>query len=98
MLQGLIKIIFYALFAYIVYQVFRFFKVTKMRKTPPRVSKHTSGTMVKDEVCNTYLPEEDALKEMHQGKEYYFCSRECQKKFLDEKKLDSSPPLDAGKP
>jgi len=42
--------------------------------------------MVKDEICNTYLPKEDAIKEIYQGKEYYFCSKECQQKFLESKK------------
>jgi YHS domain-containing protein len=42
--------------------------------------------MVKDEYCNTYLPKEESIKKMHQGKEYYFCSEECMKNFLEEKK------------
>lgn len=42
--------------------------------------------MVKDEICNTYLPKEDAIKEIYQGKELYFCSKECQQKFLESKK------------
>jgi len=42
--------------------------------------------MVKDEICNTYLPKEDAIKEVYQGKEYYFCSNECRQKFLEQKR------------
>lgn len=42
--------------------------------------------MVKDEMCNTYLPQEDAIKEIYEGKEYYFCSKECKQKFLEQNK------------
>jgi YHS domain-containing protein len=42
--------------------------------------------MVKDEMCNTYLPQEDAIKEIYEGKEYYLCSKECQQKFLEQNK------------
>jgi len=42
--------------------------------------------MIKDEICNTYLPKEDAVKEIHEGKEYFFCSQECRRKFLESKK------------
>lgn len=42
--------------------------------------------MVKDEMCNTYLPEEDAIKEKYNGKMHYFCSEECRKKFLQSRK------------
>ena len=98
MLSGLFKIIFYALLVYVVYQIVRFFQSTKARKKSPHVSKHASGKMVKDEICNTYLPEEDAFKETYQEKEYYFCSKECQEKFLDEKKKSPGPPLDSGRP
>jgi YHS domain-containing protein len=42
--------------------------------------------MVKDEFCNTYLPKEDAIREVNKGKEYYFCSQKCRQKFLEQKK------------
>lgn len=48
---------------------------------PPR---RPSGMMVKDEMCNTYLPKEDAIKEIFEGKEYYFCSNNCRHKFLEQ--------------
>lgn len=42
--------------------------------------------MVKDEMCNTYLPEENALTEKLDGQEYYFCSKECRERFLELRK------------
>lgn len=80
------KIILYAFLAYIIYWLYRFFKVLNKASKPPKVAKKASGIMVKDEMCNTYLPKEDALKANYAGKEYYFCSRECRQKFLEQKK------------
>jgi YHS domain-containing protein len=42
--------------------------------------------MVKDEVCNTYIAEDEAIKEFQNGQVYYFCSQECRKKFLSSRK------------
>ncbi len=80
------KIILYAFLAYIVYWLYRFFKAVNKGTQPRRVSKRQSGIMVKDEMCNTYLPKEDALKANYAGKDYYFCSNECRQKFLEQKK------------
>lgn len=86
MLQSLIKIILYALLVYIIYRLLQFFRALGKVKKPSQPLKRPSGMMVKDEICNTYLPKEDALKEIFQGKEFYFCSKECRQKFLEQKK------------
>ena len=83
---GLLRIIFYALLAYIVYKSVRFFQKLGQRSPSPPKSKQISGLMVKDSVCNTYLPQEDAIKEIKEGKEYFFCSKECRQKFLESRK------------
>jgi len=87
-LRGLIKLIYYALIVYIIYKVIRFFQKlsqrTKLQIQNPR--PRLKGMMVKDEACNTYLPKEDAIREVIDGKEYFFCSRECRQKFLEIKK------------
>ena len=80
------KLILYAFLAYLLYWLYRFFKALNKGRQNPRVSKRPSGIMVKDEMCNTYLPKEDALKTNYAGKEYYFCSNECRQKFLEHKK------------
>ncbi|MGQ9470083.1 MAG: YHS domain-containing protein [Candidatus Aminicenantales bacterium] len=46
--------------------------------------------MVKDEICQTYLPEEEALQEKSEGKIYYFCSETCRRRFLETKKKAKS--------
>ncbi|MFQ6083088.1 MAG: YHS domain-containing protein [Candidatus Aminicenantia bacterium] len=42
--------------------------------------------MVKDEICNTYLPKEEAIEVNFQGRKYYFCSDTCRQKFLKDGK------------
>jgi uncharacterized protein len=86
MVAGILKIILYAFFAYIIFVIFRFLRALSKASRPPRESKRASGIMVKDETCNTYVPKENAIREVYKGKEYYFCSRECRQKFLEQKK------------
>jgi YHS domain-containing protein len=80
--MNLIKLILYALLAYGVYMIIRFFSRLNQSARTPSTQQKTSGVMVKDETCNTYLPKEDAIKEIHEGKEYFFCSDACRQKFL----------------
>jgi len=84
--MSLVKLILYSLLAYGFYMIIRFFSsLSKSVKTPSPQQK-TSGVMVKDESCNTYLPREDAIKELHEGKEYFFCSDTCRQKFLESRR------------
>lgn len=86
MLTGIFRIILYAFLIYIVYWIYRFFKALIQGSQHQKPAKRSSGIMVKDEICNTYLPKEDTLKEVYGGKDYYFCSQECRQKFLEQKK------------
>lgn len=88
MLLGLFRIILYAIFAYFISKVFRFVlaKGKKTISTSGSPSKKLSGVMVKDEICQTYLPKEDAIREIKEGKKHFFCSKECQNKFHKFKK------------
>lgn len=86
MLLGIFRIIFFAFLVYLVYWIYRFFKALIQSSQPQEPKGRLSNVMVKDEMCNTYLPQEDALKEVHKGKAYFFCSQECRRKFLEQKK------------
>jgi len=85
---GVVKIIFYAFVAYLALLLIRFFQAInrRVKSPPPQSTKSLSGLMVQDNVCKTYLPKDDAIKEIHEGREYFFCSKECQKKFLETKR------------
>lgn len=86
MLRGMIKLIYYFLIAYLIYSVIRLLRSLRKKESPRPANPLRSGMMVKDEACNVYLPKEEAIQETINGKDYYFCSKECLKKFLKEKK------------
>jgi len=86
MLQGFFRIVLYFLVAYVLYRIIRFFQAVKQIGKNAAAPKPRSGLMVKDEMCNTYLPEEEALKLKQGGKDFYFCSETCRHKFLESKK------------
>ena len=93
MMYGFIRLIYWALIIYFIYLVWKFISRPK-KKAPSQAQSQTQARrlpqmMVKDETCNTYLPIEEAIKETCQGKDYYFCSRDCRQKFLDKKKAES---------
>ncbi len=55
------------------------------KKTKPRSGIGRKGEpveMKKDEICGTFVPENQALTCHHQGELLYFCSKECREKFL----------------
>ena len=75
-IQGFFRLVFFIFLAYIVYLVVRFFFSPDRRRPSARPPQQLSGTMVKDEACNTYLPKEDAIREVIDGQEHFFCSQE----------------------
>jgi len=88
----MIRLIYYALLAYLIYSLVLFFRNLGRRgraaSSGPR-SAPVSGRMVKDEACQTYLPVENALRDVIDGREYYFCSQECRQKFRDRMKSNA---------
>ena len=81
------RLIYWAIILYFIYLVWRFIRTPAKKSQPkPAAPKSLPQMMVKDETCNTYLPIQDAIKETYEGREYYFCSKECRQKFLDRKK------------
>jgi len=86
MVRAVIRFIYYVLIAYLIYVIIRFFRNLGRRSQSPNPKPRLSGMMVKDEACNTYVPKEEAIRELIDGQEYFFCSKECKKKFLEQKK------------
>ncbi len=57
------------------------------RRAPsrPRAPRADSDTrkMVRDRICNTFLPEARALMSRWDGENHFFCSPTCQADFLE---------------
>jgi uncharacterized protein len=39
--------------------------------------------LIQDPYCQTYIPKGSAVKKRITGKDYYFCSPECLRKYLE---------------
>ena len=48
----------------------------------PAAGPGPTTVMVRDRVCNTYLPRDRALAESVAGVEHWFCSDRCRRQFL----------------
>ena len=46
-----------------------------------RDAENVIDEMVQDPACKTYIPRREAIKKVVQGQEYFFCSKECARKF-----------------
>ena len=82
MVVALLRLILFAFIAYVAFLFVRvYYGLKKLRpkaRTGPRGG--VRGAMVKDEVCGTYIPRDEALTEVRDGVERYFCSEECRRK------------------
>ena len=41
------------------------------------------GQLVRDRVCNTFVPKDSALSLSEAGRVHFFCSQECRQRYLD---------------
>jgi uncharacterized protein len=80
MLGGLIRLAFYAVLIYFAYTVYRAWRALTRPRPAPQQPRQIQGVMVKDEVCNTYIPKDEAIREVRGGQERFFCSEECRRK------------------
>jgi len=83
---GFFRMVFYAVAAYLVYKFVKFLLAPLAGSQTRTRAEGRSGVMVKDEVCSTYLPREDAITETIGGVDHYFCSQACRSKFLADSK------------
>lgn len=65
----------------------RLFRVVRAQRPSPasagrQRSPRAGDAMVRDRICNTFIPRARALSEMHGSEQVYFCSEECRRTFL----------------
>lgn len=80
MFAGLFKFILFIFVVYVAYLFIRIFRTATRLRKPQERPAEIQGVMVRDEVCNTYVPKEEALRDLRDGVEHYFCSEECRRK------------------
>jgi uncharacterized protein len=81
----MIRIIFLAVLAYILYRLVKgvFSVRTKIDRRKPG---GVIDEMVQDPFCRTYIPKRESVRRVIEGQEYLFCSNECADKFESEMK------------
>ncbi len=89
MILALFRLVLLAFVLYLAFLAVRIFRLLTRQKRPVSGPRPLRGEMVKDEICNTYIPKDEALREVRNGREYFFCSAECRRKFLEQ---GTSPP------
>jgi len=75
------RLLIIALLVYLLYKLWK----SGENKSKEKFKEQNIGEMSQDPVCKIYLPVEQAYKREINGKEYFFCSKECADEF--EKKL-----------
>ena len=77
------RLIILALLGYLLYRLIR-----GLFSSSQRITRTENGgvidEMIQDPVCKTYIPLRDAQKRVIDGREYFFCSKECADKFENE--------------
>jgi YHS domain-containing protein len=74
----LLLLLLYALLHYLIKDLFR--QTKKLIRAPE------PEELVQDPYCQTYIPKRTAVRKKVAGKDYYFCSKDCVRKFFGEKK------------
>ena len=89
MIAALFRLLLLAFLFYLAFLAIRIYRLMTQRRKPSTGPRPLRGEMVKDDICNTYISKDEALREVRDGREYFFCSVECRRKFLEQ---GTSPP------
>lgn len=75
------KILILLAVGYILYRTLK----SWMTSPPPKVNgqdqNQIDDVMVKDPVCQVYLPQREGIRWSHGGSDYFFCSEKCLELF-----------------
>ena len=74
-------LIFLGLFILLYYLVKGLLSPSKSRPMDRSEDWEVESEMVKDPNCGTYIPRESAIRARIDGREYFFCSKECMREF-----------------
>jgi uncharacterized protein len=78
----LVLFILFAILYHLLRSVIRGLFVPSGRRTKPREESLPSEELVQDPFCLTYVPIRSALRKKVDGRELFFCSPECAKRFI----------------
>jgi len=79
----IVRLLLYAVLAYVILSIIKGIAGSGRRSAPPPPRPAPLDTLVKDDVCGTYLPRRDSIRAVIDGQERFFCSQDCRKKAKD---------------
>jgi uncharacterized protein len=74
-------LVFLGLFILLYYLVKGLLSPSKSMRMDRGGNGEVESEMVKDPNCGTYIPRESAIRARIDGREYFFCSKECMREF-----------------
>lgn len=75
------RLFIFILLAYILYRIVKALFIPGKKTEIRRDSGGVVDEMVQDPFCKTYIPRREALRRRVGGREHFFCSEECARKF-----------------
>jgi YHS domain-containing protein len=82
------KLLILLVVGYLLYRSFKswFLLNAGAKKTPvEKKARDIEDVMVKDPVCEVFIPKREAIHLQAEGKNYYFCSDQCKDVFLEKR-------------
>jgi len=90
LIAGLIRLLALAMLILVGMAIARSLGGALRRKGAARPAAGSEGTMVRDRVCNTFLPRSSAIQARVGQETFYFCSESCRRRFLDDSRAAES--------
>ncbi len=80
----MLRLLILALLVYLLYRVLRVVFAPGLKTFKRKNGTGVIDEMVQDPFCKTYIPLRDAQRKLIDGKEYFFCCKECCDRFEKE--------------
>lgn len=87
--MNIVKILVIILLLYVAYKVVKMFQGGRSENVKPLPNNDVPAKgedLVQDPFCKTYIPKSQAYIQNVEGREIFFCSKECCEKYLTGKK------------
>jgi YHS domain-containing protein len=79
------RLILFVLLLLLLYTILRFLIKDIFVQRKKFNGKFEPEELIQDPYCQTYIPKRTAVRKRVGGRDYYFCNRECLRKFLEKK-------------
>jgi YHS domain-containing protein len=92
----MIKLLILSAVAYLFYRAFKswfLLHAGPQKESIEKAAPEAEDVMVKDPVCEVYVPKREAVHIQFEGNDLYFCSDLCRNHFLEKKIQEQNPEL-----